>query len=87
MSQDGIKVTQCVMQIKLFKQEQLSIRRTFIANIMRFATERPRKNCSKQKLYENACNYKQCKVAGRVARNSQWGWGLFWGSGGKAPGA
>ena len=48
MSQDGIKVAQCVMQIKLFKQK--TIKHTSIVNIIRFATERSRKNCTKQKL-------------------------------------
>ena len=38
MQQNGVKVTLCVMQIKLFKQQ--TIKHTSIVNIIRFATER-----------------------------------------------
>ena len=62
--------------------KQLSIRHTSIVNIIRLQLHDQEKiaqnksyyqeKIAQNKSYEKAYNYKQCKVAERVARNSQW---------------
>ena len=71
------------MQIKRFKQK--TIKHTSIVNVIRFATERPRKNCSKQKLRKQMIiNSSECgrRCSQRFAIG---GGGGIWGSGAEPP--
>ena len=54
-------------------EKQLSIKHTSIVNIIRFATERLKKNCSKQKLRKPKIIINIAKCDRHVARNLQLG--------------